>query len=317
MPLSSKLLHPGSALVAATLSLSLLVAGCSSGGDAAPASPDAVGAASDEVTVPVTTATTEIVDAGADPRAVVQLRPGQGTRQNARLVTTATVLQQIDGQAAQDFSTPQMTMPLVALVTQAATDATPATTVDLTLGTPTTPDDATNELLTPATDSHAGFTMNESGAITALRLRPDPDAQNKARSMIEQAFYQAVYRTVAFPAQPIGVGAVWKIHQQVMSAIALDQVTTATLTARDGDRLTIDVQVEQTPKSPVFELPNRAGTLNVDSYSLHGTGTVVIDLRLPLPVDASITVEGTQSFSDPAATMRLQQTTSERVQWAG
>ncbi|WFR70859.1 hypothetical protein P9209_15460 [Prescottella defluvii] len=92
--------------------------------------------------------------------------------------------------------------------------------------------------------------MNSSGAITALRLRPDPEAQNKARSMIEQAFYQAVYRMVAFPVEPIGVGAVWKIHQQVMSAIALDQVTTATLSARDGDRLTVDVQVEQFPKSP-------------------------------------------------------------------
>ncbi|RVW09009.1 hypothetical protein EGT67_12650 [Prescottella agglutinans] len=317
MPLSSKLLHPGSALVAATLSLSVLVAGCSSGGDAAPTSPDAVGAASDEVTVPVTAATTEILDAGAEPRAVVQLRPGQGTQQQTRLVTTADVSQQIDGQAAQDFSTPQLTIPLTALVTQAATDATPATTVDLTLGTPTTPEDETNELLTPATDSHAGFTMNESGAITALRLRPDPDAQNKARSMIEQAFFQAVYRMVAFPAEPIGVGAVWKIHQQVMSAIALDQVTTATLSARDGDRLTIDMQVEQFPKSPVFELPNGAGTLDVDSYSLRGAGTVVIDLRSPLPIDGSVTVEGTQSFSDPADSMRLQQTTSEKVEWLG
>lgn len=317
MPLPSKFLSSGTALVAATLSFSLLVAGCSSGGDAAPASPDAVGAASDEVTVPVTAATTEIVDAGAEPRELVQYRLPQGTRQDARLVTTATVSQQIDEQPPQDFSTPQMTMPLAALVTQGVTDATPATTVDLTLGELTTPDAATDELLAPAQGSHAGFTMDRSGAITALRLRPDPETDNKARSMIEQAFYQAVYRTVAFPGQPIGVGAVWKIRQQVMSAVALDQVTTATLVARDGDRLTVDVQVEQTPKSPVFELPSGAGTLNVDSYSLRGSGTVVVDMASPLPVDGSVSVEGTQSYSDPAGAMQLRQTTGESVQWAG
>lgn len=295
----------------------MLVAGCSSGGDAAPASPDAVGAASDEVTVPVTAATTEIVDAGAEPRAVVQFRPAQGTRQEARLVTAATVTQQIDEQPPQDFSTPQLTMPLTALVTQGASDATPATTIDLTLGELSTADAETDELLAPATGSHAGFTMALSGAITALRLRPDPDAENKTRSMIEQAFYQAVYRTVAFPDQPVGVGAVWRIRQQVMSAVALDQVTTATLVARDGDRLTVDVRVEQTPTSPVFELPSGAGTLNVDGYSVRGSGTVVVDLASPLPVDGSVTVEGAQSYSDPAGAMQLRQTTGESVQWAG
>lgn len=315
--MSSKLFRPGTALVAATLSLTLLVSACGDGGRATPVSPDAVGAASDEVTVPVTASTTEIVDAGAEPREVVQFRPAQGTRQEARLVTTATVQQQIDEQPAQDFSSPQLTMPLTALVTQGASKDTPATTIDMTLGELGTPDDATNDLLTPATDSHAGFTFNLSGAITALRLRPDPDAQNKARSMIEQAFYQAVYRTVAFPEQPVGVGAVWRIRQQVMSAVALDQVTTATLKAREGDRLTIDVQVEQTPTSPVFELPNGVGTLNVDSYVLSGSGSVVVDLNLPLPVSGTIAVEGSQSFSDPSDAMHLRQTTSERVEWAG
>ncbi|RVW00368.1 hypothetical protein [Rhodococcus spongiicola] len=312
MPLSSKLLHSGTALVAATLSLSVLTTACSSSGQA---SPDAIGAMTNEVTVPVTAATTEIVDAGAEPRAVVQLQPAEGTRQEAQLVTTATVYQQIDQQEPQDHSDPPLTMPLAAVVTQAATEATPATTIELTLGTLTTPDDATNELLEPATDSHAGFTMNRSGAMTALRLRPDPDAQNKARSMIEQAFFQAVYRAVAFPEQPIGVGAVWKIHQRVTSAIALDQVTTATLVERDGDRLTVDVRVEQFPQTPVFELPNGTGTLDIDSYEMQGSGTVAIDLRSPLPVDGSITIEGSQSFSDASDTIQLRQTTSERVQW--
>ncbi len=113
--------------------------------------------------------------------------------------------------------------------------------------------------------------------------------------MIEQAFYQAVYRTVAFRNKRSAWAPNGGSAQQVMGAIAVDQVTTAKLVARDGDRLTIDVQVEQTPTTALFQLPNGAGARDVDSFALRGSGNVVVDLSVPLPVAGSITAEGSQS----------------------
>lgn len=310
----SKLPRAGSCLIAATLSLTTLIAGCGSG-DEHPGS-DNIEATSNEVTVPVTAVTSTLLDPGSEPRSRVLLHPNPGTTQRALLTTDAQVFQQIDDQAPQDFSTPQLAIPLEASVTDVVPRASPNLTVDLTLGPISTPDATLAGMLEPVAGSHAGLTMNPSGAITALRLEPVPEAKNAARAAVEQALYQAVYRAVSFPVDEIGIGAAWTIQQQVMSGIALNQVTTASLAARDGNRLTVDLQMTQTPQSSVWELPNNAGSLHVDSYVLQGSGTITVDLGLPLPVAGALTVGGDQAYSDPAGTSRLRQSMTYRVQWS-
>ncbi|MFC0453506.1 hypothetical protein [Rhodococcus jostii] len=315
MPLFSKALRPGFCLLAVTLSLVALTAGCGGDGESSEANTAGSTSTPAEVTVPISATTVELVQPGEEPREVIQRRPPEGVSQQVQLTTGAQVFQQIDDQPAQDFSSPEITLPLTAVVAQATEYTDGGTTVDVTLGDVTTPDERLGSALEATAGSGAGFTVAPSGAITALRLRPDAEAQDIARSAIEQAFYQAVYRTVPFPAEPVGVGAQWTIHQQVMSGIALDQTTVATLTARDGNRLTVDYTIDQKPKSPVWELPGEAGTLNVDQYVMQGSGTMTVDLGLPLPVDGNVTVGGDQQYSDPDGATRLHQTTSNSVRW--
>ncbi|MFC9762281.1 hypothetical protein [Rhodococcus jostii] len=315
MPLFSKALRPGFCLLAATLSLVALTAGCGGDGDSSESNPAGSTSTPAEVTVPISATTVELIQPGEEPREVIQRRPPVGVTQQVQLITDAQVFQQIDDQPAQDFSSPEITLPLTAAVGQSTDDTDGGTTVDLTLGDVTSPDDRLGSALEASAGSGAGFTVDPTGAITALRLRPDAEAQDIARSAIEQAFYQAVYRTVPFPAEPVGVGAQWTIRQQVMSGIALDQTTVATLTARDGNRLTVDYTIDQKPKSPVWELPGEAGTLNVDQYVMQGAGTMTVDLGLPLPVTGTVTVGGDQEYSDPDGSTRLHQTTSNSVRW--
>nr|WP_245813806.1 hypothetical protein [Rhodococcus marinonascens] len=206
-------------------------------------------------------------------------------------------------------------MPLAAVVNQRPEDVDGETTVDLTFGHVTSPNERLGLALEASEGAGAGFTIEPTSAITELQLRPNANAQDIARSAVEQAFYQAVYRTIPFPTEPVGVGAQWTIHQQVMSGIALDQTAVATLTARDGDLLTVDYTIDQQPTSPVWTLPGGAGTLNVDRYVMQGSGSVAIDLDLPLPVAGTVTVTGDQQYSDPDGPTRLQQTTSNRVEW--
>ncbi|PTR41856.1 hypothetical protein C8K38_11119 [Rhodococcus sp. OK611] len=301
------------ALVAATLALTSLVSACGSGGDAAPT--DVATASATEVTVPVSAVTATVLDPGAEPRQRVTVHPPIGSEQHATLTTRSQVYQQIDDQPQQDFSTPELRTPLTATVRGEQSD--PAIQVDLTLGSIGTPDPRLSDALKESEGSGAGFTVQPTGAITSLRIAPDPDSRDIARSAVEQAFYQSVYRTVSFPDAEIGIGAVWTLRQQVMSGIALDQVTTATLRERDGDRLTVDVTVTQTPESPVWDLPDKSSRLNIDTYVMTGTGTMVVDLNQPLPVGGDVTVGGHQSYRDPNATTTLRQTITNRVQWAG
>ncbi|MFB7724248.1 MULTISPECIES: hypothetical protein [unclassified Nocardia] len=260
-----------------------------------------------EVTMPIAAVTTTVLDPGAEPRSALRPTLPPGTTQQVTLRTDHHIEQQIDTQAVRDFSPPAVTIPLTA---EAGTDG-----VELTLGTVTSPDPALAKALLPADGSRAGLDMSELGAITALRLAPKAATSDAARAALEQAFYQAVYQSIAFPDDAVGEGAVWTVRQQVSGSVPLEQVTTATLTHREGSLLTIHLDVTQTPKSTVWHLPNEAGQLEIIDYLMRGTGVITVDLGMPLPVSGSVEVGGNQAYRDPHSSVTLRQTLRTQVQW--
>lgn len=298
----------GLRVLSAAAAVALLLTACGSSTDD-PAEGSDTSSTTAAVSLPVTPVTTTLVDPGAEPRAT--LSPSLSGEQSVELVTRSTVTQQIDQQAVQDFSTPELTLPLTAQAPTSGDDR----VVDLRIGTATSADQRLTDALAPADGSHAGLTFTDAGAVTALQITPADDAQDSARSAIEQALNQAVYRSISFPDGDVGVGAVWTVQQQVISGLTLNQTTTATLRAKDGDRVTVDIRIDQTPESSTLALPDDAGQLAIDSYTMTGTGTLEIDLTKPLPVSGDVTVAGSQQYSDPEGTTVLHQDISDTLQW--
>ncbi|QLY33642.1 hypothetical protein [Nocardia huaxiensis] len=291
------------------VALSAFGAGCGDGSDS---TTDADGAdplvgMGEGVTVPISAVTTTILDSGAAPRTALRPVVAPGTTQQVTLTTDHHIEQQINAQAVRDFSPPSITIPLTA---EAGDDD-----VQLTLGSVTSPDPALAKALLPLDGSRAGFDISELGAITALRLAPKPATSDAARAALEQSFYQAVYQSICFPDEAVGVGAVWTVRQQVSGSVPLDQVTTATLIHREGSLLTIHLNVVQTPKTTVWQLPNQAGQLEIVDYLMHGEGDITVDLGLPLPVSGSVEVGGNQTYRDPNSAVTLRQTLRTQVQW--
>jgi hypothetical protein len=105
------------------------------------------------------------------------------------------------------------------------------------------------------------------------------------------------------------------VKQDVSSEIQLDQTTTVTVTARDGDRLTLAVELSQSPQSNVWNLAGNAGTLDIDQYVMAGSGTMTIDLNLPLPVSGELSVGGDQAYSDPDGTSVIRQSITNNIRW--
>ncbi|MCZ4078773.1 hypothetical protein O1W68_12530 [Rhodococcus sp. H36-A4] len=293
--------------LAAAAAIAALVTACTSSGEDSSVTATSSSPTSG-VSLPVTPVTTTLLDPGAEPRSTVtSVRSGN---QSVQLSTRSTVTQQIDDQAVQDFSTPELTLPLTATDMDSSSD-----TVNLRLGKATSADQRLTDALAPAEGSAAGLTMTDAGAITALTITPSDETQDAARAAIEQALNQAVYRSVSYPDAEIGVGAVWTVEQQVISGVTLNQVTTATLRSRDGDRLTIDLRIDQTPETTTLELPDNAGSLAIDSYTMTGTGTLEVDADKPLPLSGEVTVGGKQQYSDPEGSTVLRQDISDTVRW--
>ncbi|WP_415976797.1 hypothetical protein [Rhodococcus sp. 077-4] len=294
----------------------VLVAGCSST-DADPAPEQA--ASSNEVTIAVTPTTTTVVDAGTEPRRVLAFDTDGQDEQNIDLTTTSTVQQQINNGALQDFSSPELTVPLSASTSDTVPDddaATGATrSVELTIGAATSPDEGLTDALSASEGSTARLASTDSGAITALHITPAEAALDTARAAIERSLNAAVYRSIDFPDAEVGVGAVWTVDQQVLSGITLNQRTTVTLRALDGDRASLDIAITQSPESTTWNLPDNSGTLNIASYTFTGSGTLDIDLNQPLPVAGSISAGGEQMYTDPDSTTVLRQTVGDSTTW--
>nr|WP_227985337.1 hypothetical protein [Nocardia spumae] len=289
------------------VTLSALGVGC---GDSTEATSDAEVEPSGfgkEVTMPIAAAVATVVAPGEEPRAPLRPAVPRGTTQQVTLRTDHHIDEQINDQAVRSFSPAAVTIPLTA---DARSDG-----VDLVLGTATSTDPGLDHQLLSADGSHAGLEFTELGAITALRMAPAPSTPDAARAAIEQAFYQAVYEAIAFPHDPVGEGAVWTVHQQVSGLVPLDQTTTATLTRRNGNLLTIDLDISQAPKSPTWQLPNNSGALDIVDYLMHGSGTITVDLGLPLPVSGAITIGGNQCYRDPHTDVLVRQDVRTQVQW--
>lgn len=295
--------------LAVAVTATALLAGCGSADDDARGDESSPATTTSGVSLPVTPVTIELVDPGTEPRSPVT--PDLSGEQSVTLTTSSSVTQQIDDQAVQDFSTPELTIPLVARAPESDDDR----EVNLRVGTATSADQRLTEALAAADGSEAGLTVTDTGAVTALRITPADAAQDSARAAIEQALNQAVYRSISFPEGEVGIGAVWTAQQQVISGLTLNQTTTATLRERTGDVMTVDIRIDQTPESTTLELPDDGGQLAIDTYTMTGTGTLQIDLTKPLPVGGEVTVGGNQQYSDPEGTTVLRQDIADTLRW--
>jgi hypothetical protein len=290
--------------LAAVLVLATALSGC--GGDSAESSEPEAQLASD-VTVPITAVVTSLVEPGAEPRDVLALRPQAGSIQLLTVTTNSQVFQQVGDNAPDDFSSPELTMRLSSTAEQLDSGI----KANLTITGASSPDKTLNDAVALSKGAGAGLTMAPDGSVTALRLTPTSQSENIARSAIELAFYELIYRGVTLPAEPVGVGAVWTTRQEIFSGLALDQTVTATLVSREGDRVVISYDVVQQPQGNELQLSGDAGSLVIDDYQVSGSGTAELDLTQALPIRLSTAVGGQQRYTDGA--IPLSQTTTSAI----
>lgn len=85
---------------------------------------------------------------------------------------------------------------------------------------------------------------------------------------------------IVLPAQPVGIGARWEASKQLsLYGFKISQSDTYTLTEKSGDEITLSVQVQQTAPKQTVTFEEEGVELTLDSLSMNGTGTVVLNLK--------------------------------------
>ncbi|MEE4023156.1 hypothetical protein V1Y59_08715 [Gordonia sp. PKS22-38] len=248
--------------------------------------------------LPVPPAEITVLDAGTGERRPPAASPDRTSPQTVTLETTSSV------RSAGDDQTQTVQMPLDAVF-----HCTDSTDLEVTLGSVTSPDAALAEQLESVAGSRAGLAIGPGSMPISLRLLPADDAGPEARLAVEQTLLQALQMSVPLPTEPIGVGAQWRVERTIDSAMTITQQIDATLAAWDGNRMTIDVTVEETPVNSVFAIPGSQDSLTITRFTNTGTGQLTLDLTRGLPVSGSIELGGARELvgADPAQPL-LQQT---------
>ncbi|MGK9272430.1 hypothetical protein KXR83_15670 [Williamsia muralis] len=288
-PLSSRLLSTPVVISAVTV-MAIGLAGCGSDDEPPPQPPsgcatDSTAGSSSAALLAVPPAKVTVETNGAEPRSVPVAGFDRGTAQSAKLVTTSTFASATGQQDAESGAT-TVDLPMTVRV-----NCTDATDIDLRIGDASSPDTALDQALEAQNGSRAGMSIGPGVAPISLRILPTEKADDSARQAVEEALVATLQRSVTLPTEPIGVGARWQAVRTVNAGATVRQTITATLTAREGERLTIDYSIDESPTDSAFRLPD-GGVLTIDAYSMTGAGSVVIDLARGVPISGQLKISG-------------------------
>lgn len=166
--------------------------------------------------------------------------------------------------------------------------------VEFTVGTATHSDLDRNEELASAEDFLMRWRAAETGAISTLKLLAPGDSTEAGRETVERSLLLLASANVVLPKEPVGVGGSWTVRNRITGASNMLRTSTYTVTAIDGDRVELDVDVEERPTQQSLSIDNEvAGELNgssldVETTSTTSQGSITLDLTRPLPVAGQV-----------------------------
>lgn len=263
-----------------------------------------------------------LIDAGANPTHVLEYKDAvvgasEDSQGNAFTVKVSDGFNQqvlaasaVNREAPAGGDVSSVTLPLRAATVPAsepaaASDESPVQEreadrdVEIRVGVPRSSDPQHQEALNSAEGFLVGWRALNSGEQSTLRLGAPATATEQGRALAEGMIMRMLNLPIVFPTQAVGPGGVWKVDSRVTGESTLLQTTTYTLKSVDGDRVELDVSVEQRPAVAALDLsaapgsePTSAeetsGQLVVTDSSTTSTGRLTVDLTKPLPVGGQV-----------------------------
>ncbi|NUS42757.1 MAG: hypothetical protein HOQ24_03545 [Mycobacteriaceae bacterium] len=256
-------------------------------------------------TVALPAVSIELLQPGAGPLVHYTAAPRKPAAQQVTVHVHRDMQQQVGERTPQHFLTPDVTLGLRATSV--------AHGVELQLGEVSSSEPALTGKLGAVAGARAAVATDRNGSPTAFTLITDTETDGDVRTSLERCLTDVMAQAMPMPDAPIGKGAVWVVHRKVPGRLPLEQVTRATLTSVADGHLRVELRItENVVTSRHIE---RAGIAPAPDDPVHGTGFLVIDPALPLPLNGAVSIAGTRTYRDHAGTLQVRQATMTSVHW--
>jgi len=247
------------------------------------------------------TATIELLDPGAEPRAPLRYKLTAGSVERGTMEMSVNLLREANGQYVPMVAMPPTRMTMELRVTEVAPDGTARVEmstrsaeadVDQTTGVSTK---AMNSTLSTVSRLGGWYTMDSRGRTTMGEAELRPTAGAPANPAADKALTQLINSQTSveasmFPEEPVGKGARWRVTTS--SPIATLDATTAseyTLLSRQGNRIELDMKMGliasgNSPDGGFVATGGAAtGHAVIDLDKLVHTMTMQADNNIPVP----------------------------------
>lgn len=197
----------------------------------------------------------------------------------------------VDVQAPAGGDVTRLTLPLTG-VTEGASEPAEGEReatrdVEFTVGQPSPDNLELVDDVRSAEGFRLGWRAEDDGQVSTVRLAAPTEATDEGRALVEQALMKILSLPVIFPEEEVGVGATWSVDTRVTGESTLLQTATYTITGMEGDRVDLDVDVQQRPALGALTMED-GEPLNVLNSNTTSEGSLTVDLGSPLPVDGRV-----------------------------
>lgn len=243
-----------------------------------------------------------LIDAGAEPRQTLRLKPVPGAVQAVRLRVVMGLSMSVEGLS--DFSMPAMPAMLLTLTMKATEiSAEGDARYDIAFGScaveaGTDVSSDTVEMMRAAIAPLGGVTgsglMTARGIVKDLKLKPPANMDPASRGVFDNMKQQASQVGAPLPEEAVGVGARWSVKTKVLSdGLVIDQVETFELVSVKDGLARLKMELEQsTAAGQKMKAPGMAedAAVALDSFRSSGAGELEQSLTSLVPRTANTRV---------------------------
>lgn len=237
-----------------------------------------------------------LVDAGAEPRRPLRLRPQADAKFDTEMVMRMKSKQRMGEMQMPEMVAPPMRMVLETVVEAVAEDGditasatyTDVSTLDAPGGKPMVRRQI-ETMLGSMRGMSARMTFTDRAVLRSAELQLPDDAQPMVREQIEGMAGSMDQFTTPLPEEPVGLGAKWTVLSTVANqGMIFQQTATYTLKAIDGDVVDLDMQLTQTAEPQELDAQMPGATARLLSLSGKGSGTARMNLTQVMPVSSQM-----------------------------
>lgn len=244
----------------------------------------------------------KLLNAGAEPRTVLQLHPKAGDQQKLGLTLKMAMEMQVGDMQNQAVKLPAFKMPMDVTVKTVSPEG--DITYETVMGEPSVAEEGGGPAADAIKNSLAslkGLTgtglISSRGILKNSDVKAVPGADPNLKQAIDQMKESLSQMATPFPEEAVGLGAKWEVSKPIKSqGMTLNQTTTYELLSVDGDHITAKSAFVQNASNQKIQSPAMPG-MKIDLTKMTGRGTGELQLDLAQLLPSMATADSHSEFS--------------------